>query len=84
MAGSRGVPAGHPVSMELSVVLLQLRQAGKGNEAVLARLLCAQEMTLPATCKACQSALAKALDAANMSVPVDSLSTGHPQGLTRT
>ncbi len=44
MAGPRGVPPGHPVAVEVPVVLLQLLEAVKGHKAVLALLLNAQEV----------------------------------------
>lgn len=48
MAGPRGVPSGHPVAVEVPVVLLQLVEAVKGHKAVLALLLNAQEVIPPA------------------------------------
>lgn len=48
MTGSGLIPARHPVTVELSVVVLQLTQAAEGNEAVLAGIFCAQEVVLPA------------------------------------
>ncbi len=48
MAGPRGVPSGHPVAMEVPVVLLQLLEAVKGHKTVLALLLNAQEVIPPA------------------------------------
>lgn len=47
MAGPRGVPPGHPVAVEVPVVLLQLLEAVKGRKAVLALLLNAQEVIPP-------------------------------------
>lgn len=48
VAGPRGVPPGHPVAVKIPVVLLQLLEAVKGHKAVLALLLNAQEVILPA------------------------------------
>lgn len=48
MAGPGGVPSGHPVAVEVPVVVLQLLQAVKGHKAVLALLLNAQEVVTPA------------------------------------
>lgn len=48
MAGPGGVPPGHAVAVEVPVVVLQLLQGVKGHKAVLALLLNAQEMVLPA------------------------------------
>lgn len=48
MAGPRGVPSGHPVAVEVPVVLLQLVEVVKGHKAVLALLLNAQEVIPPA------------------------------------
>lgn len=47
MAGPGGVPSGHPVAVEVPVVLLQLLEAVKGHKAVLALLLNAQEVIPP-------------------------------------
>ena len=48
MAGPGGVPSGHPVAVEVPVVVLQLLEAVKGHKAVLALLLNAQEVIPPA------------------------------------
>ena len=48
MSGPGGVPARHPVAVNLPVVVLQLMQTAEGNEAILAGLFCAQKVILPA------------------------------------
>ena len=48
MAGPRGVPARHPVTVKIPVVILQLMQTAEGNEAILACFFCAEEVILPA------------------------------------
>ena len=49
MAGSGGVPSRHAVAVKVAVVLLQLLQGIKCHKAVMAFLLNAQEVVLPAS-----------------------------------